>query len=365
MKIALIDSFADTSHLKWAHGLQHHSQHEIDIYLGDAHNWKWKMTGGTYDLIEKLNQSNQSYDLFLVTDMVNLPLLKSHLKAELQWIPVAMYFHENQITYPWSPDDQDVTLKRDHHYGWINYTSARLANKIFFNSKYHRESFLGRLPSFLKQFPKFKYIYSITQINIKSSVLPIGCDLPILTRKEARKPTFIWNHRWEYDKNPKSFFNILFQLSDEQIDFDLIVLGKPNQRSPEIFNLAKSKLKNHIIHWGWCEAKDYNSILNKANILLVTNIQDFFGISVVEAIAAGCYPILPNRLAYSEHLPFENREQNLYIENNEIIPKLRKVMEEKNYLDSSVYSTHVQQYSWQNLIEGYDKEFESCLQNEA
>ena len=365
MKIALIDSFADTSHLKWARGLQQYSRHEIDLFIGDAHNWKWKMTGGTYDLIDQVNQSNTDYDLFLVTDMVNLPLLVSNLRSSLKAIPIAVYFHENQITYPWSPDDQDVTLQRDHHYGWINYTSARLADKIFFNSKYHKESFLGGLPSFLKQFPKFNYSESITQIENKSSILPIGCELTQWNKKEVRKPTFIWNHRWEYDKNPSSFFNALFQLSDSGVDFDLIVLGKGNRRTPKIFDQALSKLDNHIIHWGWASIEHYNALLQKANILLVTNIQDFFGISIVEAIAAGCYPILPNRLSYPEHIAIEQRSENLYEKDIEIVPKLTEVIEKKLYLNSDPYSAFVQKYAWPNLKERYDDELELCLQNRA
>jgi len=359
MKIALIDSFADTSHLKWAKGFQEHSRHKIDLYISDAHNWKWKMTGGTYELIDQLNSSAELYDLLLVTDMVNLPLLQSNLKSELSTLPVAIYFHENQITYPWSPDDQDVQLKRDHHYGWINYTSARLANRLFFNSEYHITTFISALPNFLSQFPTFDFENSIVEIMEKSKLLHIGMDLPDDTRRESDKPIFIWNHRWEYDKNPELFFRTLIQLSEDGFDFELIVMGRPSRRTPHIFQMAKTKLQKHIIQWGWVESEEYKSLLQKANIALVTNDQDFFGISVVEAIASGLYPILPKRLAYPEHIPKELHGSVFYESDQELNLLLQKVLTKRDIPKHIELREHVSRYDWKNIINHYDRDMEA------
>jgi len=43
--------------------------------------------------------------------------------------------------------------------------------------------------------------------------------------------------------------------------------------------------------------------LKTCHVLPVTNNQEFFGLSVMEAIAAGVHPILPNRLSYPELYP--------------------------------------------------------------
>jgi len=153
MKIALIDTFYEDSHRLWAEGVQRSLDVQVDIYSGSAFNWKWKMTGGTIPLAKELNKSGVSYDRIIVTDMVNLPLFKSLLLPRYQEVPIILYFHENQITYPWSPTDQDVAKNRDHHYGFINFTSALIANTVCFNSQYHKDSFLGELPRFLNMFP--------------------------------------------------------------------------------------------------------------------------------------------------------------------------------------------------------------------
>jgi glycosyltransferase involved in cell wall biosynthesis len=85
--------------------------------------------------------------------------------------------------------------------------------------------------------------------------------------------------------------------------------------NPPIFEKAKSRLGHRIIHWGYADDfEEYARLLWKADILPVTSNQDFFGGSVVEAMYCGCFPMLPNRLAYSEHLLEEQKQQCLYNE---------------------------------------------------
>ena len=61
-----------------------------------------------------------------------------------------MYFHENQITYPWSPHDKDKQFKRDLHYHFINYSSSLVSDFNYFNSNYHFISYINGLKSILK-----------------------------------------------------------------------------------------------------------------------------------------------------------------------------------------------------------------------
>lgn len=354
MRIALIDPFFDDSHRMWAEGWQAHSLHEIDIYSGKAHYWKWKMTGGTITLADTINRSNKVYDLFLTTDMVNVPLFKSLLNEGYNHVPFYLYFHENQITYPWSPTDSDIKKKRDHHYGFINFCSALVSEKIFFNSQYHKDSLIGALPGFLKQFPDKSLIHHVKKLEKKSIVLPIGMDLPEHTSSLSACPVFIWNHRWEYDKNPQTFFNTLFQLKEQKVIFKLIVAGKSFGEIPDIFQKAKKILKSEIIHFGYVKSKSsYLNLLAQSNLLLVTSNQDFFGISIVEAIAAGCYPVLPDRLSYREHVSIS--EKVIYNNDDELLPLLSEVIAKESYLNTRPFSEYVRKYDWKNLIEKYDK----------
>lgn len=360
MRIALIDPFFDTSHKIWAEGLRKYSRHTIDIYSDSPHNWKWKMTGGAISSARKLNSTGQEYELILVTDMIHLSVFKSLLRYKYLNTPIVLYFHENQITYPWSPDDQDIINERDHHYGFVNYTSALAADRIFYNSNYHLESFNSGLSCFLKMFPNHAAPTNCKLIKDKSQVLPLGLDLPEYHPSKIDKPVFIWNHRWEYDKQPELFFNTLFKLKDLGYSFSLIVSGRSYKSSPAIFKKAKEVLKEEIIHFGFVKhADEYKRLLEIANIMLATSIQDFFGISVVEAIAAGCYPVLPDRLAFPEHVPESHEE--CYQTNDQIIPMLIQIIEVKKYLRTRVYSDFVQKYHWNNLIDFYDLTFEGMI----
>ncbi len=257
LKIILIEPFFSGSHKQWAEGLQKHSSHQIEILSLPGRHWKWRMHGGAVALAKQFNELKYTPDLILATSMLDLTTFLALTREKSNGIPVAMYFHENQLTYPWSPQDRDVKNKRDNHYAFINYVSALAADQIFFNSEYHRESFLGALPAFLNQLPDRKGKESIERIKAKSKVLLLGMDLikfdEFRNSENEKKslPVILWNHRWEYDKRPKAFFRQLFLLKEQGIDFRLVVLGERNDVSPPIFDEAKEKLSKEILHWGY------------------------------------------------------------------------------------------------------------------
>lgn len=365
MRIALIDPFFDDSHKQWAFGLRSHSRHDYELITQPPNHWKWKMSAGAIYSARKINSLKSPIDLILATDMVNVPLLKSQLNKQNINIPIALYFHENQISYPWSPTDSDVQLKRDHHYGLINFMSCLTANEIFFNSDYHSNSLLRSLPSFIGQFPKFAGREKFNEIERKSRVLPIGLDFD-LTKKVKKInneiPVILWNHRWEEDKNPDSFYKALTVMKNTSVPFKLALCGKQYGRIPDAFEKIKNSLREEIIHIGFAPSRTaYIDILRSSDILLVTSNQDFFGISTVEAIYYGCDPILPNRLAYPEHIPHETHDDHIYNDEDRMLQLLRLKLMNYNTFQSNQLSKYVEKYDWENLIEDYDLAFETVI----
>ncbi len=368
MNILLLEPFFTGSHATWAKGLQQHSQHNIHILSLSGRYWKWRMHGGAVTLARQFMALDQKVDLILATDMVDLTTFLALTRKKTKDLPVAVYFHENQLTYPWSPTDQDTKLKRDNHYSYINFTTALAADQVFFNSQYHLNSFLEALPTFLKQFPDHQEVAAVVEIAKKSQVLHLGMDLQKLDafqtaeQEKGEVPLILWNHRWEYDKNPADFFQTLFQLAAQALPFELVVLGEHYRKVPPIFEEAKQRLSKQIVQWGYAESwEDYAKWLWKADILPVTSRQDFFGGSVVEAMYCNCYPLLPFRLAYPEHLPTALHKQYFHHSNQELQFQLRQLLQHNNTLRKVNPQQHVQQYDWHHAVKNYDRQFDYLL----
>jgi glycosyltransferase involved in cell wall biosynthesis len=362
MKILLLDTFFAGSHKKWAAEFKAFSKHDIEILLSES-NGQWRMHGGAISLTNNSLSEGKDFgivDLILATDTIDLHHFLSLTRTWSHNIPTAIYFHENQLSYPWQTTEEEIRKLRDNHFAFINYSSALTADHVFFNSQYHHDAFLGELPKFLKAFPDNRNLETIEAIRKKSSVLPLALDLqkfdkhkPAIIEKPNRA-VVLWNHRWEYDKNPSHFFNTLFQLAEHGIDFRLVVLGKSDETPPPVFDEAKEKLANKILHFGYVESFDeYCKWLWIADIIPVTSTQDFFGGSVIEAMYCNVVPFLPKRLAYPEHIPVEFHQTFFYDEEDFAAKLQRRIMDVK-YLRVMDTQQYARKYDWSNLIEMYD-----------
>lgn len=361
----MVEPFYSGSHKHWMDDYKKHSHHEVSFLTLPGRYWKWRMHGGAVTLAGHYNELKDKPDVIIVSDFLDLAVFKSLLADQLYEIPIYLYFHENQISYPWSPDDKDVRLNRDRHYGFINYTSALVADYVIFNSYYHQASFLDGLDSFLRPYPDFQNLKTIEDIRKKSDVLYLGLDLKVLDLSDDTKyikpkwPVILWNHRWEYDKNPEQFFNALEELKDRGIKFRLILLGAKTSKWPDVFDEAKISFKDEILHWGYCENKaDYAKWLWMADILPVTSIQEYFGISVIEAVYCNTIPLLPLRLSYPEHFKAAHqRRQFFYNDQRDLVNRLQRYCMDVSILRKQNTQKIVEHYDWTYMSHQYDQLF--------
>ncbi len=320
------------------------------------------MHGAAVTLANELMSRDTQYDLILATDMLDFAVFLALVRSRYAKTPTAVYLHENQLCYPWSPRDADVKKSRDLHYAFINYTTALAADKVYYNSQYHRDAFTAALPEFLDRYPDHRNKRTIAEIENKSVVLPLGMDLKAFdafkpTSPQPNKtPLLLWNHRWEYDKNPKGFCKLLFELAKRNVDFEVALLGDRFDEEPEYFAHARKKLGRRIISYGRADSfEDYAKWLWRADILPVTSRQDFFGGSVVEAIYCGCHPILPRRLAYPDHIsPIEN-PQNYFENLTQAADRIEELIKSRQWIQPSEHSTVMARYDWSQCIEAYDE----------
>ncbi|NOR05915.1 MAG: DUF3524 domain-containing protein, partial [Deltaproteobacteria bacterium] len=152
MKILLIEPYHTGSHAAWCSGFATHSRHFVSMLTLPGRFWKWRMHGAAVTLARRFLAEEYAPDLILTTDMLDLTTFLALTRSRTYNTPTALYFHENQLTYPWSVDDRDLLKGRDVHYGFINYASAMAADTVLFNSRFHLESFFEELPRLLKHF---------------------------------------------------------------------------------------------------------------------------------------------------------------------------------------------------------------------
>jgi glycosyltransferase involved in cell wall biosynthesis len=359
----------------WAEGYAAHSRHDVTILKLSGNHWKWRMHGGAVTLARRYLEASLTPDVIVATDMLDLTTFLALTRERTATIPTALYFHENQLTYPWSPKDRDLQRNGDRHYGFVNVASAMAADRVFFNSRFHLDSFIGALPRFLRQFPDHHELVQVERIAAKSDTLALGLDLqwfdtvPSLTTKgpaSGQGPLLLWNHRWEYDKNPGDFFDALLALHERGRQFGAVILGERFDVIPDAFTDGIRALSGHIVHAGYAESRsDYARWLQRCDIIPVTSHHDFFGASIVEAMYCNCFPLLPRRLAYPELIPNEFHERSLYDNQDDLVTRLDRAVTNPDNLRNSVFRESVSRFDWRVMAPLYDNAFKSVASREV
>ena len=356
MRITLLESYYGGSHKAWADGYKRFSRHDIRLIALPAQFWKWRMQGAAITFARLLDDRP---DLILASSMLDLSIFRALTRERLAGVPIAMYFHENQLSYPQS--------RRQNHgwrYGFINFVSALAADANFFNSQFHLDDFMAQLPRMLKHFADFNELQTIDEVRAKSSALPLGIDLRRFDahRREPASnapPLILWNHRWEHDKDPAAFVQSMIELADEGYDFQLAIAGERFGETPPAFSRAQSRLGDRIVQLGYVASfADYASLLWQADYVVSSARQEFFGVSVCEAIYCGCVPILPDRLNYPFLVPEENRRACLY-QRDRLTAQLRYHLAGEFEVDAAALRQHIARFDWRVMAPRYDDELEA------
>lgn len=356
MQIVLLEPYSVGSHAAWAAGYSAHSRHEVIRLELPGRFWKWRMHGGAVTLAREFRARRLRPTLLLATDMLDLTIFRALTGPETATTPAALYFHENQLTYPPPPG-----TKRDLHYGFINYASALAAQALLFNSHFHLEEFFDELPRLLKHFPDYNELETIDQLRERAEVLEPGVDL---SRFDAYRPaerqekplTILWNHRWEYDKNPEEFFAALKRLADDGLPFQVIVAGESFRQKPEEFLEARVWLGDRLRHFGYAEAfPEYARLLWEADVQVSTARHEFFGLATIEAMYCDCLPFLPDRLAYPEYIPPEARETVLYRDFEGLVERLRWAIANLDAVRSFSLRHVAAGFAWERMAPRYDE----------
>lgn len=306
MHILVVEPWYGGSHRRFIDGLRAHSAHTYSLCTLPGRHWRWRMDAAAIALSKQARRHVDAHgppDAVFASDMLDLPSFLALMRPALARVPVALYFHENQLTYP-RPEGAGAPRT----YALLNYRSALAADACWFNSDFHRTSFLDALPDFLDRFPGPPTAATVPPIADRSRTLPLGMNLNRLgdlAGRPANHPlVLLWNQRWAFDKNPEGLLALLTGLDASGLDFHLIVTGRAASHPPDALTAIQTRFRDRLLHMGFVEDPDvYVALLHRADIVVSTAHHEFFGLAVMEAIRCGCHPVVPRRLSYPELIP--------------------------------------------------------------
>lgn len=308
-RILVVEPYYGGSHRAFLEGLQRHVEADCTLLVLPARKWKMRMQLSApwfATQVAALEVRDRWFDTILSSTFVDVAVLRVLLGRLAGWNPKARfctYFHENQFAYPGRLADPAML-----QFAAINFTTALASDAIAFNSRHNRDSFFSRSRAYVRKAADMEFCQEYERVMQESLVLYPGLDYTAIDGSKAPLrgdvPVIVWNHRWEHDKNPEEFFGALQRLRERCVDFRLIVLGQSFRDKPRCFTKAKQEFAENILHFGYASSRgDYVALLRQGDIVVSTANHEFFGLAVLEAVRAGCVPLLPNRLSYPELYP--------------------------------------------------------------
>ncbi|WP_296063173.1 DUF3524 domain-containing protein [uncultured Amphritea sp.] len=352
MKILLLSAYDAASHAYWHKGLvENLNQHQWTILTLPPRYFSWRIRGNSLSwAFSEREVLEQAYDLIIATSMTDLSALRG-LVPHLASIPTLVYFHENQFAYPESGREYGNVEPKI-----LNLYTALAADHICFNTHYNRNTFLSGCRELLKKLPDQVPAGIAEQLERRSSVLQVPLPQNAYQPHDPQSEVIrlIWNHRWEFDKGPEQLLHAVQGLCDAGLDFRLDVVGQQFRNVPEAFRKIEQLLGPRTGHWGFVESvAEYRKLLQQADIVLSTALHDFQGIAVLEGVAAGAVPVVPNRLAYPELFPAGYCYNSGDGETDSLVEAVSRYAEARQ-AGHSIPAPDISALSWSVMAESYD-----------
>jgi glycosyltransferase involved in cell wall biosynthesis len=311
VKVLLLSAYAARSHVHWQQSLykMFPQWHWSTLSLPPRH-FSWRIRGNAlYWAMRERPTLEQVHDVLIATSMVDLATLRG-LVPSLARVPTALYFHENQFDYPQHRQQHSLLEAQI-----TSLYSALAADRVLFNSQYNLSSFMEGCSLLLGTMPDRVPPAVVPTLAAKSEVLPVPLDLPAVAstgnywpgkvRPICSEPLrIVWVGRFEHDKGADGLLRILQLLEERGVQYELALTGQQFRQAPEVFDRIRSEFAHRVVHFGYFENySQYLGLLCSADLALSTALHEFQGLAMMEAVAQGCLPVVPDRLVYPEIYP--------------------------------------------------------------
>jgi glycosyltransferase involved in cell wall biosynthesis len=122
--------------------------------------------------------------------------------------------------------------------------------------------------------------------------------------RRSGPPVILWPHRWERDKDPAAFIAALDKVVAAGLEFRLVLAGQDPPSGAATAKAEREEAERRFGSWilmsGELDRHEYLEALGRCDLVVSCARHEFFGVAIVEAVASGCVPVLPNALSYPE-----------------------------------------------------------------
>jgi hypothetical protein len=253
-------------------------------------------------------------DLLFTSEAMNLASL-FRLMPALAGNPSVVYFHENQLP--------DLSSFRDDPLDLVNLNTATAATELWFNSSYHKRSFLIRAAALVDRHPELSNRSPMPNISSKSRHMPPPVDLSLVHEIESEK----------IRRDPRKIFvetrgadvqllnDAFAALRERALEFAAVTVGPVDQLDPGVPRTTVSEND---------EPAQIRAMFG-CGVVTSTKTEAASDYQVVRALAAGCRPVLPDGGSYPEILPQPLHKPCLYdISPESLADKLAEAMTPMN-----------------------------------
>ncbi|CAM3586246.1 tRNA-queuosine alpha-mannosyltransferase domain-containing protein [Parendozoicomonas haliclonae] len=355
MRILLLSGYDAVSHRYWRKGLvEHFPEHEWTVLTLPDRYFSWRLRGNslTWAMGPEREILEQPWDRVIATSMVDLASLRGMVPSLAQ-VPTTVYFHENQFAYPRSGHQAFSPVEPQLQ----SLYTALCGEHLVFNTEYNRDTFFHGAAQLLKKLPDHVPAGVVEFLQARSRVIPVPLadDVPDAKAEQILNPDSLlvaWAARWEYDKGPDRLLSIITGLEASGLDYQLCILGQAFRKQPPEFEQIRETFGHRLSHFGYAESReDYLNWLSRADILLSTSRHEFQGISVMEGVACGAWPVLPNEQSY----PCLFGDDYLYDSDEQAVNKIVSYGQQKLSGKMNSPVPNMGKYRWNTCREAYQQ----------
>ena len=285
----------------------------------------WKATQISNIALKFFGNEIKDGDIFFVPDMW-FPIEMLGYLANLNKVRVKIFafLHAGSYTF------EDFAIPMSE---WAKYQEvawAKLVDKIFVGTKYHKESFMQRrvVPYMTK--PDAFDVYQ--KIVVTGNPFSTKEIFDLVGEMPDKEKIILFPNRFDYEKRPNIFLDIAQIIKKKYPDWKIIVsTSRPTFRSchPWLEKYAKTLEEQGVIEIRAGISKaDYYKLLAKSRITISTTIEENFGYCIVEALSLNTIPLCPNDYSHPELL--KGREEYLYSDYDDLLAKIERIMNEEH-----------------------------------